>query len=154
MPLERKQERGQSGHFVPANPLEELLIQAFQHPEARPVFCRRMLQSGLLVLGSPTETGVSLRQWTVGGRKVIPVFTSRNRLEDFAGPDGACLAMQGRSVFRAMPPGVSAYLNPRSPIGREFTPEEVAALLANVPEEPEPEPEPEQEGAAPDAQQG
>ena len=137
MAVQRKREPGVAGSFYPANPLEELLIQAFREPAARPVFCRRMLASGLLVLGTATETGVSLRQWTVGGRKIIPVFTSRQRLEEFAGPDDASLALQGRKIFKAIPAGVSAFLNPRTPIGREFTPEEVAGLLANIPEEPE-----------------
>ncbi len=137
MPLERKREPGMSGDFLPSGPLEELLMRAFREPEYRPAFCRRMLASGLLVLGSTTPTGVSLRQWTVGGRKVIPVFTSAQRLEDFAGPGTEHLAIQGRRLFRMIPPGVSAFLNPRTPIGREFPPEEIAALLANFPEEPD-----------------
>jgi hypothetical protein len=153
--LQRKREPGVAGSFYPANPLEELLIQAFREPAARPVFCRRMLASGLLVLGTATETGVNLRQWTVGGRKVIPVFTSRQRLEEFAGPDDASLALQGRKIFKAIPPGVSVFLNPRTPIGREFTPEEVAGLLANIPEEPEEPAEPDEASpeGAPDVPQ-
>ena len=130
MPLERKRESGLVGSFVPANPLEELLVRAFREPAERPEFCRRMLESGLLVLGSADDSGATLRQWTVAGRKVIPVFTSRQRLEEFAPPDSGHLAMEGRRLFRLVPPGVSAYLNPRSPVGREFPPEEIAALLA------------------------
>jgi hypothetical protein len=149
--LQRKREPGVAGSFYPANPLEELLIQAFREPAARPVFCRRMFASGLLVLGTATETGVSLRQWTVGGRKVIPVFTSQQRLEEFVGPNETSLALLGRKVFRAIPTGVSVFLNPRSPIGREFTPEEIAGLLANIPEEPEEGGEPDGTDAAQEA---
>jgi hypothetical protein len=134
--LERKRESGLAGSFIPANPLEELLVRAFREPEARPEFCRRMLASGMLVLGTADDSGVTLRQWTVGGRKVIPIFTSAQRLEEFAPADSQQLAMEGRRLLRAVPPGVSVYLNPRSPIGREFRPEEIVNLLQNFPEEP------------------
>ena len=151
MALERKRETGLVGSFIPANPLEELLAQAFREPAARPEFCRRMLSGELLVLGVTTETGVSLRQWTVGGHKVIPVFTSEQRLEDFAGTSDGHLRRRGRSIFKVIPPGVSAYLNPRTPLGREFPPEEIAGLLANIPEEPDADEKPE---GAPNASQG
>lgn len=139
MALERKKESGLSGSFIPAGPLEELLIEAFRTPEARPIFLRRMLRSGILVLGKATDTGVLLRQWTLNGRKTIPFFTSRQRLEDFAGPDAfeGSIALSGRRLFALIPPEASAFLNARSPIGREFIAEEIAAILANFPEEPE-----------------
>ena len=129
MALERKRESGLVGSFIPANPLEELLVRAFREPAERPEFCRRMLESGLLVLGTADDSGVTLRQWTVAGRKMIPIFTSAQRLEEFAPADSQHLALEGRRLLQAIPPGVSAYLNPRSPVGREFPAEEIAALL-------------------------
>lgn len=78
--------------FAPANRLEQLLVLAATEPSARPDFYRELLGSTLYVVtpDQPAtesvitlakETRLKLVNWQGKGGPIVPIFSSRERLE-------------------------------------------------------------------------
>lgn len=142
MPLERKRGPGEVGGFVPSTPLEELLAEAFRDPIKRPEFYRQMLDAEFVVLGTARNNDgflldavsskgarLTLRQWTVGGRPVVPFFTAPERIREFSPDAPEVFKITGRILLTSRAPDVTLVLNPRSPYSKDFPPPEIDAIL-------------------------
>jgi hypothetical protein len=123
------------------NVLEAALELAAAEPANRPEFYRLLLESTIFVLGSSGQlheglvtlkagTKVEIQHWEKpDGSKVVPFFTSLSALQAAIKSDERYMALPARS-FLAMSRGTHLILNPASDHGKEFTPAEVDALLA------------------------
>jgi hypothetical protein len=124
------------------NSLEEALRLAADEPSYRPEFYRLLLESSVYILGhsdgppSGTRTleageNISIRNWERDdGSPVIPFFTSLAALQKAIEEETTYLKLPARSLFE-MTRGAVLVLNPRSPYGKEFFPNEIEALLAS-----------------------
>ncbi len=139
---------GKRANDKPLNQLEELLLAATKDPSARPEFYKQFLNFDLYVLGEavgPSENlgggahrslGQELRArgYNIGGRTVVALFSSEERIrEAFDRPkdfdQAKYVRMNARALLETIPPGTHLVLNPRSPFGKEFEPEEVKGML-------------------------
>jgi hypothetical protein len=127
--------------------LEQLLAAAATDPAQRPVFTTTLLDSDVYVLGTVdgevvdgvAQAGASMR--IVGATdsegELTPFFTSEEALQAYLaanpGTDPELVRLGCRALLQ-MTQGARLVLNPASPYGKLFVPEEVAALLAG--EEP------------------
>ncbi|MBZ8143382.1 endopeptidase IV, partial [Rubrivivax gelatinosus] len=119
--------------------LERALREAATDPARRPAFFELLLQSTVFVVGrsegpageallAPGE-GVALQEWRKGdGTSVIPFFTTLKGLQRATPRDVPYLAMAARGLFE-LTRGATLTLDPMSVYGKEFAPDEVAALL-------------------------
>jgi hypothetical protein len=137
----KKPQPAQNKKFFPENRLEALLIQAANDPGARPEFYKELLVSDLYVLivsgDRPYGTQVaqegerlSIKGITLNGRKLIPVFTSERRLREFIHEEESLAKLDGQALFSmiaAQHDGI--VLNPASSYGKEFTSQEIRALV-------------------------
>ena len=125
----------------PENPLERILRLAADEPAHRPEFFQVLLNSTVYVLGSAgaSEGTVSLEAGTrIGiqhwekrdGTPVIPFFSSLEVLQKSIETEQSYLALPAKSLFE-MTLGANLVLNPTSPYGKEFVPEEVEHLLSD-----------------------
>lgn len=122
------------------NPLEQALLAAATNPASRPDFYHLLLASEVLVIGGTVEGGegrrvldtgakVSIENWTrQDGSPVIPFFTSLDALQRAIEKPGSYLALPARALFE-ITRGAALVLNPNLDYGKEFSPDEVAALL-------------------------
>ena len=121
-----------STNFVPANELEELLIQAAQDATRRPRFCRTLLESELLVVVINDEKGTRIQTWQRDGQAIVPVFSSLARLQEFAEEtqlqEYEHSQVSGRELLTILQTA-HVILNPVSDYGKEFYPQEIQALL-------------------------
>jgi len=130
--------------FEPENDIERLLMRASAEPAQRPAFARALIDARIFVLlvsdrpvvpgpdGNvviPEGTKLTLPSAVRGEEKLIPFFTAPSRAqawfkdEHIIGPDVT------RDLF-ARYPAVPFVLNPGSDYGKDFTPGEVARMLA------------------------
>jgi hypothetical protein len=135
--------------FEPENDIERLLMRASAEPAERPAFARALMDARIFVVlvsdspivpGSdgntvvPEGTKLTLPSAVRGEEKLIPFFTAPSRArtwytgEHIIGPDLA------RELF-ARYPGAPFVLNPGSDYGKDYTPGEVARMLAGEFEE-------------------
>ena len=125
----------------PENSLEQSLRLAATEPAHRPEFYRTLLNSVVYVLGTTgtvereinIETGgkVSITHWERSdGSVAIPFFTSLQTLEKAIDSKQSYLELEARALFE-MTLGTVLSLNPNSPYGKEFLPEEVRNLLSD-----------------------
>nr|WP_315447182.1 enhanced serine sensitivity protein SseB [uncultured Pseudomonas sp.] len=123
------------------NSLEQSLRLAADEPAHRPEFFRILLNSTVYVLGSTDaedgtvdlEAGskVSIAHWEKpDGTSVIPFFSSLQTLQKSIDSEESYLELPARSLFE-MTQGTHLFLNPKSPYGKEFFPEEVRNLLSD-----------------------
>jgi hypothetical protein len=126
--------------FFPENRLEALLMQAAKDPGARPEFYKELLAADLFVLIIPgnrpygkhiAQNGdtLSIKGIDFNGRKLIPVFTSERRLQEYIQASDNLATLNGHallSMIAAQNNGI--VLNPASNYGKEFTQSEVASL--------------------------
>lgn len=124
------------------NSLEVALRLAADEPACRPEFYKLLLESSIYILGdknSPAsgtrtlEAGekVSIQNWVRNdGSPVIPFFSSLSTLQKAIEHETTYMALPARSLFE-MTKGSYLVLNPKSPYGKEFFPNEIEALLAN-----------------------
>jgi hypothetical protein len=125
----------------PENPLEQVLIAAATEPGARPTFYRLMLDSPLYIVNDNPEArgnqgnrilapGEQLMVSTVeiDGVAHTPIFSSLARLRAVLQSERTYLAMQGRNLLEILR-GSHLVLNPGSPFGKQFFPQEVEAML-------------------------
>jgi hypothetical protein len=126
----------------PENPLEQVLIAAATEPGARPTFYRLMLDSPLYIVNDNPEArgnqgnrilapGEQLMVSTVeiDGVAHTPIFSSLARLRAVLQSERTYLAMQGRNLLEILR-GSHLVLNPGSPFGKQFFPQEVEAMLS------------------------
>lgn len=125
--------------------LTELLRRAATEPAARPAFYEALMAATVYVIGrigddAPAREGeatlaegdqVQLQNWNrPDGSPVIPFFTSLDTLKQGIAEECPFLALPARSLFE-MTQGAELVLDPGSDHGKEFTPEEIANLLAS-----------------------
>jgi hypothetical protein len=132
--------------FEPENDIERLLMRASAEPAERPGFARALMDAQIFLVmiaggtpvGPPDADGkviipegatLTLPSAVRGEEKLIPFFTSPSRArlwfkgDHIIGPD------RTRDFFSRYP-GAPFVLNPGSDYGKDFTPGEVARMLA------------------------
>lgn len=123
------------------NALEQSLRLAADEPAHRPEFFRILLDSTVYVLGTAgtgkghvtLEAGsnISIANWQkADGSPVIPFFSSLNVLQGSIDSEESYVEIPARSLFE-ITLGAPLFLNPKSPYGKEFLPEEVRHLLSD-----------------------
>lgn len=122
--------------------LERLLEGAADDPAQRPAFTAALLGSDVFVLGevlgpleegvAPTGTSAVLTAFGDGEGQFTPFYTSEQRIRETLaarpGTNPRYLRLNCRALFE-MTAGARLVLNPDSPYGKVFVPEEIAALL-------------------------
>jgi hypothetical protein len=68
----------------------------------------------------------------------LPIFTSATRLEEAFPPGTPCVTLRGADLFRALPEGSRAVLNPFAPFSKDLSPGELAWLAGRAGPEAEP----------------
>lgn len=123
------------------NTLEKSLRLAADEPAHRPEFFMTLLSSTIYVLGT-TGTGegqvnleagsnISIAHWQKpDGSAVIPFFSSLQTLQKSIDSEESYIEIPARSLFE-ITLGTPLFLNPKSPYGKEFFPEEVRHLLCD-----------------------
>ncbi|MGR7921108.1 SseB family protein [Zobellella denitrificans] len=122
------------------NRLEHMLRLAADEPAHRPEFMHVLMDSTVYVLGTagadegtvdlPTGSKIGIQHWErQDGGTAIPFFTSLEILQKSIETEQSYLALPAKALFE-MTLGTNLFLNPRSPYGKEFVPEEVKNLLA------------------------
>ncbi|MEX6504058.1 enhanced serine sensitivity protein SseB [Pseudomonas zhanjiangensis] len=122
------------------NTLEKSLRLAANEPAHRPEFFRTLLNSTVYVLGTAgaeegtvnLEAGSKIRilHWEKqDGTPAIPFFSSLEILQQSIDAEQSYLELPAKSLLE-MTLGTNLFLNPKSPYGKEFTPEEVQHLLS------------------------
>lgn len=123
------------------NALEKSLRLAADEPAHRPDFFRTLLNSAIYILGTTgsdegkvdLEAGskVSILHWEKqDGTPIVPFFSSLQTLQKSIDVEQSYLELPARSFFE-MTLGATLFLNPKSPYGKEFFPEEVRNLLSD-----------------------
>lgn len=122
------------------NALEQSLRLAADEPAHRPDFFKTLLNSTVYVLGTAgtgkghvtLEAGsnISIANWhKADGSAVIPFFSSLQTLQGSIDREESYVEIPARSLFE-ITLGAPLFLNPKSPYGKEFLPEEVRHLLS------------------------
>jgi hypothetical protein len=122
------------------NTLEKSLRLAADEPAHRPDFFKTLLNSTIYVLGTAgtgegqvnLEAGsnISIAHWQKpDGSAVIPFFSSLQTLQRSIDSEESYVEIPARSLFE-ITLGTPLFLNPKSPYGKEFFPEEVRHLLS------------------------
>lgn len=118
--------------------LEQSLRLAADDPAQRAQFYQTLLDADVYVVGEtePGDAGepgggdcISIQNWTRSdGSSVIPFFSSVAALQRAVDAECNYLQLSARSLFE-ITKGAALVLNPKSVYGKEFPPEEVAAML-------------------------
>jgi len=126
------------------NALEIVLELAASEPAQRPEFFRLLLESTVFILATSgqlerqgegpitlkEDTQIQITNWVKpDGSRVIPFFSSLRALQLAVNQGEKYVALPARTFFE-MTRGAELIMNPRSPFGKEFTPAEIEALLA------------------------
>ena len=123
------------------NTLEKSLRLAADEPAHRPDFFKTLLNSTIYILGK-TDAGegpvnleagsnISIAHWQKpDGSAVIPFFSSLQTLRKSIDSEESYIEIPARSLFE-ITLGTPLFLNPKSPYGKEFFPEEVRHLLSD-----------------------
>lgn len=123
------------------NALEQSLRLAADEPAHRPEFFRTLLNSTVYVLGTAgtgqgqvtldAGSDISIAHWQkADGSAVIPFFSSLRTLQGSIDSEESYVEIPASSLFE-ITLGAPLFLNPRSPYGKEFLPEEVRHLLSD-----------------------
>lgn len=124
----------------PINDLERKLIAAAENPAARPEFYKTLITSNVFVIGFSDSAGeaagtipagakLSIVNWKKNdGSPIIPFFTSLEALQRALKEESKYVALPAKSLFE-ITLGSFLVLNPASPYGKEFFPNEIEALL-------------------------
>ncbi|MDZ7277669.1 enhanced serine sensitivity protein SseB [Pantoea eucrina] len=118
-----------------SNRLEEVLKLAATEPAHRPEFFQLLLEADVWVPGVSenaqfdANSPVELQHWEKeGGGSVIPFFTSEEAMGEAIQETQPWLRLPARTLFE-MTLGKSLFLNPKLPVGKEFSPGEIAHLI-------------------------
>ena len=124
-------------------PLDLALQSAASDPASRPDFYRLLLQAEIFVIGQTSlgaqgsvtlaaDDELRIEKWQrQDGSPVIPFFTSQAALRRALDQEANYVALSARELFE-MTRGATLVLNPKSPHGKEFHPNEIAALLTGA----------------------
>lgn len=124
----------------PTNDLERKLMLAADNPAARPEFYKTLMSSSVFVIGFSDSEGdgagtipagakLSAVNWKKNdGSPIIPFFTSLEALKRTLKEESKYVALPAKSFFE-ITLGSFLVLNPASPYGKEFFPNEIKALL-------------------------
>lgn len=124
------------------NQLELALRLAADEPAHRPDFYKALLDSTVFILGHSdgsnlgertleAEEKVSIQNWVrEDGSPVIPFFSSLHSLQKAIEEEVTYMALPSKSLF-AMTKGATLVLNPKLAYGKEFSPNEIEALLSD-----------------------
>lgn len=132
--------------FEPENDIERLLMRASAEPAERPAFARALMDAEIVLVlvpegddpivpgpdGNaviPEGTKMVLPSAVRGEERLIPFFTARSRAQAWYSNDHVAVPERTRDLF-ARYPGAPFVLNPGSDYGKDYTPGEVARLLA------------------------
>jgi hypothetical protein len=132
--------------FEPENDIERLLMRASAEPAERPAFARALMDAEIVLVlvregGDPIIPGpdgnVTIPEGTKmvlpsavrGEERLIPFFTARSRAQAWYRADHVAVPDRTRDLF-ARYPGAPFVLNPGSDYGKDYTPGEVARMLA------------------------
>jgi hypothetical protein len=129
--------------FVAENDLEKSLMKAATEPEHRAQFTKDLLAAQIVLLDDRTPeqraknegviepgTQLALRTIEFDSRPHIPIFTSPARLQAALNTsDAIAYLLVGARDFFEMARGADVLLNPGSGYGKQFTKEEIAAML-------------------------
>ena len=119
----------------PQNNLERLFAEAMRRPAARPDFYAALRNATLLVPGSAMSApSAGMQDFSVAfldyqGEKVLPVFTTSERLRAVLGPRQEQLSLPLNEICERFAPGAGIALNPYSDFGREFSASELKDIL-------------------------
>ncbi|WP_175650781.1 enhanced serine sensitivity protein SseB [Pseudomonas sp. Marseille-P9899] len=123
------------------NALEKSLRLAADEPANRPDFFKTLLNSTVYVLGTTgTDEGqanleagssITIAHWQKpDGSAVIPFFSSLQTLQRSIDSEESYIEIPARSLFE-ITQGAPLFLNPKSPYGKEFFPDEVRHILSD-----------------------
>lgn len=124
----------------PANELERKLMLAADDPASRPEFYKALMAAEVFVIGFtdpphegattiPAGAKLSIVNWEKNdGTPTIPFFTSLEALQRALKEESKFVALPAKNLFE-MTLGSFLMLNPASPYGKEFFPNEIQALL-------------------------
>jgi len=130
--------------FEPENDIERLLMRASAEPAERPAFARALMDTRIFVVLVPDSpiapgadgntvvpegTKLTLPNAVRGEEKLIPFFTAPSRARTWFKGDHVIGPDLTRDLF-ARYPGAPFVLNPGSDYGKDYTPGEVARMLA------------------------
>lgn len=132
--------------FEPENDIERMLMRASAEPAERPAFARALMDSQIFVVLVPDAdhpvvhgpdgktvvaegTTLSLPSAMRGDEKLIPFFTAPSRARNWFKGDHIVSPDLTRDLFGRYP-GAPFVLNPGSDYGKDYTPGEVARMLA------------------------
>ncbi len=124
-------------------PLEIAFANAMQDPRTRPAFYSLLLESelyigGQVMGGAPALDGtrelgpmsdLKLTFLDLRGEKVLPVFSSLERLRPVLGADANFLKLSGRDLLTQVAPKQAIALNPYTRHGREFDVRELEEIV-------------------------
>ena len=125
------------------NRLDLALQAAASDPASRPDFYRLLLQADVFIIGQTSRGGTGevtlaadnelrIEKWQrQDGSPVIPFFTSQAALQRALDHEANYVALPARELFE-MTRGATLVLNPKSPHGKEFYPNEIDALLTGA----------------------
>lgn len=153
--------------FVPANPVEENLLDAAGEGSTD-TFLSTLLLAKVLVPGPTDNALADIDQWRteeIDGQPFVVVFTSPEMLTAHLGDDQSATWVKFTQLIHAWPrEDLSFAVNPGTPIGATLPGSQIVALaswadevgLTDEPEQSaaEPEPEPRRSTAPPAAQTG
>lgn len=122
------------------NMLEVILRKAADEPAHRPEFYQTLLDSNVYILGSAGEgegatelqagSKISIYNWEKqDGTPIIPFFSSFEVLRKSIDSEQPYLQLPAKSLFE-LTVGATLFLNPKSPYGKEFLPQEVGHMLS------------------------
>lgn len=121
------------------NPVEQALAVAMRDPGARPEFYRLLLESDVYAVtansqeelrkGSLGAAGLKLVLFESNGEKIVPFYTSAEKLEGALKQHAGWVRLQARDFFRIVSKAHSV-LNAGDDEQWTFCPADVAALLA------------------------
>ncbi len=127
----------------PENDLERALRLAATDPAARPAFYETLLGATVYAIGPPKPEGdaagvenlkagdtISMITWErTSGEPIVPFFTSCEALSRTLSEPATFVALPARAFFE-ITAGAWLVLNPNLGHAKEFSPDEVTALLA------------------------
>jgi hypothetical protein len=123
-----------------SNDLEEKLMRAADDPASRPEFYKALMASDVFVIGFtdgegegvttiPAGAKLSIVNWEKSdGTPIIPFFTSLEALQRALKEESKYLALPAKDFFE-ITRNSFLVLNPASPYGKEFFPNEIHAML-------------------------
>ena len=124
----------------PVNELERKLMLAADNPASRPEFYETLMNSDVFVIGFtdsedegvgiiPAGAKLSIVNWEKNdGTPITPFFSSIEALQRALKEESKYVALPAKNLFE-MTLGSFLFLNPASPYGKEFFPNEIEALL-------------------------